>query len=489
MLLALAVMAGLRATVGFQTLPELVSDTIIFLIPPTIFSFLLDALRFDAKLLLLLGLVVAQILLGSLGGAFLAGRIGTVEPRNEFRTVLRPALVFALTAWFVTVAVILPIVSAGFLGSDTEAGPILTTVGFLLVFLTWGLSFAWLYVQLSATSLGPEKRGLTRRALIKQMGIGLLAIVAAGTGLRVVANLSPRVEPAAELPPPITPTDSFYVVGKNLIGVNVDLGRWRLNVIGSGSHVGQLDLSDLKALPTTNLVSTLTCISNLVGGDLIGTTKWTGVRVSDVIGSPGAAENIRNVVFTGWDDYADSIPIEKALDPSTILAYAMNGEPLRPEHGYPLRLVVPGRYGIKNVKWVRRIEVMEHGFVGYWQARGWTDQAIIQTQSQIDLPRDGSTHPIGPIQVGGIAFAGDRGIRGVELSVDGGRNWAPTTLQSPLSAYSWTTWTLMWSPSETGLYGIVVRATDGTGQLQPSGHSAPIPDGATGLHGISVRIR
>jgi DMSO/TMAO reductase YedYZ molybdopterin-dependent catalytic subunit len=489
MITATIVMGGLRALVDVQTLPELLSDTIIYLIPPRVFSALIDALRFDAKPLLLLGLVVGQICVGSLGGLIIASRVVATEPFTGMRQTLRPALVLSAVAWAITMCVVLPVISAGFLGADTSAGPTVTSAGYFVVWATYGFVLAWAYPRLGAAAARREGRGVTRREVVRQLGVGLLGVAVAGIGLRVVANATREPDEPEALPSAITPTEKFYVVGKNLIGVNVDVGRWSLSVSGSGSRVGQLTLADLKALPRAEIVSTLTCISNLIGGDLIGTARWTGVALRDVIGTPTEAEGIRNVVFTGWDDYSDSIPIDKALDPSTLLAYEMDGEPLRAEHGYPLRLIVPGRYGIKNVKWIKRIEIISHGYVGFWQDRGWTDTALIQSQSQIDVPRDGSTHPVGPVSVGGIAFAGDRGISRVELSVDGARTWSPATLLPPLSPYTWTTWIGVWSPAVPGLYGLVVRATDGTGATQGSAESAPIPDGSTGYHRINVRIR
>jgi len=303
-----------------------------------------------------------------------------------------------------------------------------------------------------------------------------------------VASNGEAARPAAKLPSPITPVGGFYVVNKDLIGVKIDVNDWMLAVIGSSGESKSYDLDSLKAMPSVDLITTLTCISNEVGGDLIGTARWTGVRLRDLLGADGVGPRAYSAVVSAWDNYADSIPIARALDPNTILAYSIDGAPLPDIHGYPLRLIVPGLYGIKNVKWIKQIEVIDHGFVGYWQARGWTDDATVQTQSQIDVPFDRSVFPRGPIFVGGIAFAGTRGISKVELSPDGGASWLPTTLQPPASRLTWVTWTILWTPATPGLHRLTVRATDGLGQLQRSDVTPPIPDGATGYHFVEVRV-
>ncbi len=490
MLVALLVAFVLRLSLAVPTPAELLSDTIIWLIPTPLFSATLDALQAAAKFLLLAGLVAGQFAVGALVGAGFAASFGPALPRLGFRDLLRPALLLSGAVWLLTVVIAMPLLGAGLLGADTPAGATLTTVGYLLSDASYGVGLAGLLAW-QARGHRPDgaARTLRRRDVLRALGWGTLGVALAAGGMRFLsATQAAQSASPARLPEPITPTDRFYVVSKNLLGVKVDPGRWRLDVVGFGSRVGPLRLADLTALPAVELTSTLTCISNQVGGNLIGTARWTGVRLRDVIGEPAPGERAQAVVFTGWDDYADSIPLAKALDPNTILVYRMNGEPLRDEHGFPLRLIVPGLYGIKNVKWIRRIEVVGHGFVGYWQSRGWSDQAIVQTQAQIDLPRDHSVLSLGPVEVGGIAFAGDRGISRVELSPDGGTTWLPTTLQPPLSPFTWTAWTTTWRPATAGSYRLVVRATDGRGQLQAAAETPPIPDGATGYHRISVRV-
>jgi hypothetical protein len=194
------------------------------------------------------------------------------------------------------------------------------------------------------------------------------------------------------------------------------------------------------------------------------------------------------VVLTGEDGYSDSFPLEKALEPGTLLAHHMNGEPLTPPHGFPLRALVPGIYGMKNVKWLKRIEVVDYDFKGYWQQRGWSDQAVIKTSSRIDLPGPGGYYPEEASAIGGVAFAGDRGISAVEVSTDGGRTWLPAEAKQALSPYTWVLWLREWHPTP-GRYEVLVRAADGTGELQTAEHHRPLPNGASGYHLVVVRIQ
>ena len=491
MVAASVVMIVLRLVFGVVTLPELLSDTVIYLIPATIFSTTLDLLRSAAKPLLLIILFASQIGVGALVGGLLGSLVPTPMGPSPFAAAFRLTIVPTIGTWLVTVVIVMPALGAGILGVDSTGGAALTSAGYLVTYTSYAVTFAWLAVTLPQRAIPVERRSgtTTRRQLLRPLGVGLVLLVGASAGLKWVSALAPLGKPHnARIPSPLTPVDQFYVVSKNLLGTTVDLGRWRINLIGSGARKAQLDLQDLKAMPSVELTSTLTCISNFVGGDLIGTARWTGVRLRDLIGLPSPAEGIREVVLTGWDDYSDSIPIDRAIDPQTVLVYAIDGQPLPPEHGYPVRLIVPGLYGIKNVKWIKRIEVVGHGFVGYWAARGWTDRALVQTQSQIDLPLDRASFPVGTVVVGGIAFAGDRGISQVELSIDGGKSWNPTVLTPPLSPFSWTPWSWTWQPASPGNFPLAVRATDGQGTVQGSAETPPIPDGATGYHRITVRI-
>jgi len=197
-------------------------------------------------------------------------------------------------------------------------------------------------------------------------------------------------------------------------------------------------------------------------------------------------ESTERIVFHAADGYVDSFPMDYALRENVIVAYQMNGVPLPNSHGFPARIIVPGLYGMENVKWLTRIEPVPADFRGYWQRRGWADTAVINTMSRIDVPAVGARVPPVEMEVGGVAFAGDRGIDFVEFSADGGETWQRAETSAPLSPYTWVLWRATWLPPETGRVFVTVRATDGAGETQTAVIRGNLPDGATGHHRISV---
>jgi len=198
-------------------------------------------------------------------------------------------------------------------------------------------------------------------------------------------------------------------------------------------------------------------------------------------------------VFYADDGYSDSIPYYLSLTEDVFLAFGMNGEPLPVKHGYPLRAIVPGIYGMKNVKWLSKIELVNYDFKGYWEKRGWSDEAIIPDKSQILMPMDGKTIPLGNYVVGGVAFAGRFGISNVQISLDNKMTWHDAALKPPLSKWSWTLWSYNWRPSASGDYTITVRGIDRAGEVQESPSFigkllGSFPDGAKGLHSVNVKV-
>jgi DMSO/TMAO reductase YedYZ molybdopterin-dependent catalytic subunit len=175
------------------------------------------------------------------------------------------------------------------------------------------------------------------------------------------------------------------------------------------------------------------------------------------------------------------------MQPGSLLAYDMNGALLNGTHGAPLRLVVPGIYGMKNVKWITKLEVVAIDYKGYWQRRGWDDRAEYQTMSRIDVAR--ASRAGEPATIAGIAFAGDRGIARVEVSTDGGATWRDAELRAPLSPNAWVLWRLEWTPPAAGTFTVVVRATDGRGDVQTKREAPPIPSGSTGWHSVALTVR
>ena len=288
------------------------------------------------------------------------------------------------------------------------------------------------------------------------------------------------------LVPEITPVTSFYITTKNFVDPTVDGNSWTLTFKGMVDNPYSINLKDLMAMPTVERAQTLACISNSIGGPLIGNARWKGVSFLDLLQRAKPQAGVADVVVRAVDGYSDSFPIDVALKNDCVLAYEMNGKPLVQKHGYPARLLVPNIYGMKNCKWITEVELVNYDFKGYWEAQGWSDSAHYQTMSRIDYP-DKNSIPAQPIYVGGIAFAGNRGIQKVEVSTDGGKTWNQASLRQPSGKYTWVLWTYPWKPS-SGSYALQVRATDGTGQTQTANQQNTFPDGATGYHSRQVSV-
>jgi hypothetical protein len=229
------------------------------------------------------------------------------------------------------------------------------------------------------------------------------------------------------------------------------------------------------------------CISNEIGGDLWGNAAWRGVKLQWLLQQAGVHTDAYKAVFTAADDYKDSVMLANALNPDALLAWEMNGEPLKKEHGYPARLLIPGIYGMKNVKWLTGISIVANDFKGFWQQQGWDDAAPYQTESRIDVPHSRDTIATGPLSVGGVAFAGDRGIQSVEISTDGEQTWRPAQVKPGLSQDSWQLWRADINV-DSSVHDIRVRATDGTGKLQTRTPGDPFPSGATGYDTVRIAV-
>ncbi|UCH27525.1 MAG: molybdopterin-dependent oxidoreductase [Trueperaceae bacterium] len=284
----------------------------------------------------------------------------------------------------------------------------------------------------------------------------------------------------------ITATEDHYQVSKNVFNPRVTEPDWKLTVQGAVENELDVTLSDLKQLPSVERTSTLICISNQVGGDLVGNSLWTGVRLADLLEMAQPRKDASEVIVWAADNYSDSFSLEAALHPGSLLAYFQNGEPLTTDHGFPTRLLIPGIYGMKSVKWVVSIEVADQDHLGYWQTRGWSDLAEVKTMSRIDT-QTATRLSDGSVAIGGIAFAGLRGINAVEVSVDGGTHWQHAEIDRAVNELSWTLWGFRWE-AEPGVYTVLVRATDGQGITQTSERARPLPDGASGHHSLRVKV-
>ncbi|MDR9392666.1 MAG: molybdopterin-dependent oxidoreductase, partial [Trueperaceae bacterium] len=288
------------------------------------------------------------------------------------------------------------------------------------------------------------------------------------------------------LAPRITPADAHYEISKNLTPPRVREAGWRLRIDGLVTTPLSLSVDDLAALPSVTRPSTLVCVSNRVGGDLIGTSEWTGVRLRDLLEAAGVHPDAREVVAWAADNYDDSFPLDAARAEGTLVAYRHGGQALAPAHGFPARLLVPGIYGMKSVKWLRRIELRAENHLGYWATRGWSDVATVRTLSRVDT--DVATDlGDGRWAVAGVAFAGGRGVARVDVSFDGGATWREADLEAAPSPYAWRRWAWLGSPDVVGVgadgtFDVSVRATDGRGVVQTAERTRPLPAGATGLH-------
>ena len=487
----LVFMLLLRRVNETRSLLEIVAGATLQLMPVPIFSFLLRILQGYSKPMLLASVMAGFVVAGGLIARFDAG---PTTPQRWPRRVRR-VLLLAVSVWVPTV--ILALLATAFgttiaLTNQELAALAWTTFLACLVYAaTTYLSYpitsgAW--PQRTLTADAPEASS-SRRRLLAQGGTAALAVAGAAYLGRFVADARSGVIGGGRnsIPTPVTPNSQFYTVSKNFIDPSVSAGDWQLDIRGLVRSSVSLTYEQLQALPAVEQEATLMCISNEVGGDLISNAVWTGVRLSDLLALAGVLPQAQKLSFYGTDGYSDSFPLSKALEPTTIVAWLMNGEPLPKKHGFPARLIVPGKYGIKNGKWLRRLELVER-YRGYWQQRGWTEEATIKTMSRFDIPAERTIVDLGPISLGGVAFAGDRGIADVELSFDNGQTWQPVDSVQQIAPLSWVIWRTTWIPEEEGAYTLRVRAIDGDGAVQTEEGADPIPDGASGHHRVDIGV-
>lgn len=291
----------------------------------------------------------------------------------------------------------------------------------------------------------------------------------------------------AKATPPITPNDEFYVTSYRS-PPTIRLNDWSLSIKGLVDHPLTLTYDQLIARPAVSQIVTLECVGNTLAGEFISTAEWGGTPLNWLLAGTGLQPDGYDVVFRAADAYTDSIRLDRAMAGDVLIAHHMNGVPLPQGHGFPARIIVPGHYGMKSVQWLTEIEVVAEDYKGYYARKGWTETAIVKTMSRIDLPGHGSMITGRQHRVEGLAFAGTRGIQQVEISTDGGERWMPAALDAPLSPSSWRFWRYEWTVLRPGRHTLLVRATDGTGKVQTSVEQDPAPDGATGLHEVTVTV-
>jgi DMSO/TMAO reductase YedYZ molybdopterin-dependent catalytic subunit len=303
----------------------------------------------------------------------------------------------------------------------------------------------------------------------------------------IPADVQPK---GVALPSFVTASADFYRVDTALVVPQLSHGDWRLRIHGMVAREATYSFADLADFDVVEMVTTLTCVSNPVGGKLISTGVWTGYRVADLLAVAGVHANADMVLSTSIDGFTAGTPVEALTDGrDALLAVGLNGQPLPIEHGYPARLVVPGLYGyVSATKWVVEMELTRFDRAeAYWTRQGWGPRGPIKTESRIDVPKRGQKVPMGPVVFGGVAWAQNRGVRAVEVLIDDGA-WQPAQQGASYSNQTWRLWSFPWQAKSPGKHTITVRATDNTGAAQTADQVGTVPDGATGWHTVDFTV-
>lgn len=513
-----------------QAFPEFIATAIGRLTPLGIFGTVTETYGGLAKKSLLVACVIGVVAVGALAGRRALAFAGGPEA-NAGRRLFGSAMVAALLLAF-ALFVVLPIANLGFAASDSSyQSEVLTQL--VVTFALWAVLWTVLSAN-PAVATATSGQQVSRRAAMQSAGwstLGLASIVAVFLALRDMFRVTPltaaeiaeqdqtiaeiesravatpdaagtpaaaspsvalaqfdQLEAEGRLTGRLTPTRDFYQVSKNFTDPTVGLDGWSLEIGGLVNTPKTYGYDELTSLATTKNITTLCCISNQIGGDLISTAEWTGVPLIDLLDAAGVQPNAIDVKFSAADDYTDSIPYALAREDRDILVViGMNGEPLPDDHGFPARMIVPPIYGMKNPKWLQKIELVDHDYLGYWQERGWSETAVYQIWGRIDSPDD-TTDP-GPSVTCGVVSAGDRGVQRVEVTLDDGATWADAQLEPSLNPpLTWVRWAFPFE-AVSGEHELMIRVTDGTGTVMTDERNPPLPDGATGWPRRTLRVR
>jgi DMSO/TMAO reductase YedYZ molybdopterin-dependent catalytic subunit len=536
----------LKLTINGLFIPEIASQGLISITSGEIESQAVLTLGPLAKYSTIIGAIVVNILLYGiigiiLGKLFMKMKSPKFAIKSSLSTFISYIILIVLTIIFISFSTT---------PGQSVSVPIISIVFFLLPSIVYGLIFAFLFgnknrsimtdrVESSSDIVESEKiinksnKATTnidynKRDMIRALIISVIAIplVYFGFNRLISGSEQQQQQPRAldqsiqqflqsKSKPPgfenpiltplvdaeVTPTFIFYRIDINTVVPTVNADDWNLTIKGLVNNPVVINYAELRGMNSVEEFATLTCISNKIGGNLVGTALWKGVRLKDILSKAGVQSSVKYIVFRCSDGYDVGIPLENGMMDSTILAYDMNNSPLTSEHGYPVRAIVPGFYGMMNPKWITEIELVDKTYEGFWQRKGWTNNGIKNIYSSIVIPGNQPINDNFPnlvpnssflngknIPVAGIAFAGDRGISKVEVSVDGGTTWKTAIVKDPLSQYTWVLWTSGFTAADKGNYKIIVRATDKTGQIQTSELEQPFPNGANGYNQLDISV-
>jgi DMSO/TMAO reductase YedYZ molybdopterin-dependent catalytic subunit len=442
--------------------------------------------------------IFGQILVGAIGGivfGLVRRKRGDVGYRWTFLIfVALPLAISAILLW--------PVLGTHYGGMPIDAARLITLLGLAISFLLFervlvlGFDFLTSHGQ-KKTAAPPEfTPHLGRRAFL----FGTLGLLFAG-GTTAIARKLFRIATfsydGTQYKGPdvqaITPNDQFYCVTKNVVDPRVDEGLWHLEVTGLVQHPHTYRLLDFNSMEMVDQETTLMCISNGLDAGLMSNAIWRGIPMGDLLEAASPLPGAERVRLHGVDNYTDTVPFQKAMTPTTLIAFKMNGTELPDRHGFPARAIVPGYFGEKHVKWLTRIEVTKADAKGFYETQGWGPNFIVPTRSRIDIPYNESWIKIADaakgVPVKGVAFGGDRGISRVEFSSDDGESWDEAKIDYPGTKLTWVLWSFNWAPDDdVDDYTLVVRATDGEGKVQEFEEDRAFTSGITGFHKVIVHI-
>jgi DMSO/TMAO reductase YedYZ molybdopterin-dependent catalytic subunit len=458
--------------------------------------------------------VVAKIIEQSMGivGLFLTGVVAGAVLFSVLRA-LRGRYAYAAGLVLGLIAAVPAVLIGSLLNKTAVAPPVVSALWIIFVFACWGVAIAWVYLRVAGpgtspgpdTDLEPSARRVSRRKFLIRLAGYTATITVSGTIVGILSerhsrmklqsmmpwsathtlpNAGAAVKPAPGTRPEFTPLERHYRIDIDTTPPKIDGMMWRLKIKGLVDRPLSFTLDDLRRYEPMHQFVTLSCISNPVGGDLIGTTRWTGVSLKSFLLDLGLKPNATHLKITSADGFWEVLSLETVrADERVMLAYAWDGLPLLADHGFPLRVYIPDVHGMKQPKWIESIEAMDHWEPGYWVIRGWDKVAKMKATSVIDTVAVDMTI-IGAdhrklVPIGGIAHAGARGISKVEVQVDSGP-WQTAEIRTPLSQTTWVIWRYDW-PFQAGKHTFTVRCWDGSGTPQIVEAMPPAPSGASGL--------